>query len=198
MVVAVPVGLGSAIYLSEYARPRVRQRPQAHPRGAGRHPERGPRLLRLLGDRAVDRAALHQRRPLQPRCRRASRSGSCRSRSSRRCRRTPSAPCRWRSARRATAWAPRRSPPSPRSWCPAAVSGLVAAFILAVSRAIGETMVVFIAAGAAGNQPFELEPARAGPHHDGGHGHAGPGHRPGEGRGAHVPEPLLRRARCCS
>ena len=29
---------------------------------------------------------------------------------------------------------------------PAAVSGLVAAFILAVSRAIGETMVVFIAA----------------------------------------------------
>ena len=33
---------------------------------------------------------------------------------------------------------------------PAAVSGLVAAFILAVSRAIGETMVVFIAAGAGG------------------------------------------------
>jgi phosphate transport system permease protein len=32
---------------------------------------------------------------------------------------------------------------------PAAVSGLVAAFILAVSRAIGETMVVFIAAGVA-------------------------------------------------
>ena len=31
---------------------------------------------------------------------------------------------------------------------PAAVSGLVAAFILAISRAIGETMVVFIAAGA--------------------------------------------------
>jgi phosphate transport system permease protein len=37
---------------------------------------------------------------------------------------------------------------------PAAVSGLVAAFILAVSRAIGETMVVFIAGGAAGNAPF--------------------------------------------
>jgi phosphate transport system permease protein len=33
---------------------------------------------------------------------------------------------------------------------PAAVSGLVAAFIVAVSRAIGETMVVFIAAGAGG------------------------------------------------
>jgi phosphate transport system permease protein len=33
---------------------------------------------------------------------------------------------------------------------PAAVSGLVAAFILAISRAIGETMVVFLAAGAGG------------------------------------------------
>lgn len=34
---------------------------------------------------------------------------------------------------------------------PAAVSGLVAALILAISRAIGETMVVFLAAGGAGN-----------------------------------------------
>lgn len=44
---------------------------------------------------------------------------------------------------------------------PAAISGLVAALIIAISRAIGETMVVFIAAGGAGNQtqftvnPFE-------------------------------------------
>ena len=45
---------------------------------------------------------------------------------------------------------------------PAAVSGLVAALILAVSRAIGETMVVFIAGGAAGNQGFELNPLRPG------------------------------------
>jgi phosphate transport system permease protein len=45
---------------------------------------------------------------------------------------------------------------------PAAVSGLVAAFILAVSRAIGETMVVFIAGGAAGNQAFELNPLKPG------------------------------------
>lgn len=33
---------------------------------------------------------------------------------------------------------------------PAAISGLVAAFIIAISRAIGETMVVFIAAGGSG------------------------------------------------
>lgn len=45
---------------------------------------------------------------------------------------------------------------------PAAVSGLVAAMILAVSRAMGETMVVFIAAGAAGNQPFETSPLDTG------------------------------------
>ena len=37
---------------------------------------------------------------------------------------------------------------------PAAVSGLVAAFIVAISRAIGETMVVFIAAGATGGSLF--------------------------------------------
>ncbi|MEX2292360.1 MAG: phosphate ABC transporter permease subunit PstC [Acidimicrobiales bacterium] len=45
---------------------------------------------------------------------------------------------------------------------PAAISGLVAALILAVSRAIGETMVVFIAGGAAGNQTFDLNPTHPG------------------------------------
>jgi phosphate transport system permease protein len=41
---------------------------------------------------------------------------------------------------------------------PAAVSGLVAAFIVAVSRAIGETMVVFIAAGATGGSLYSVDP----------------------------------------
>lgn len=42
---------------------------------------------------------------------------------------------------------------------PAAVSGLVAAAIVAMSRAIGETMVVFLAAGASGNSAlFTLDP----------------------------------------
>ncbi len=40
---------------------------------------------------------------------------------------------------------------------PASVSGLVAAFIVAVSRAIGETMVVFIAAGATGGSLFSTD-----------------------------------------
>jgi phosphate transport system permease protein len=41
---------------------------------------------------------------------------------------------------------------------PAAVSGIVAAFILAVSRALGETMVVFIAGGAASTATFTTNP----------------------------------------
>ena len=46
---------------------------------------------------------------------------------------------------------------------PAAVSGLVAAFILAVSRAIGETMVVFIASGGgSGGALFSTDPFKPG------------------------------------
>ena len=64
---------------------------------------------------------------------------------------------------------------------PAAVSGLVAAFIIAVSRAIGETMVVALAAGAVDNAQFTTEPARVGLHHDRGHGLDRHRHRPGAG-----------------
>ena len=45
---------------------------------------------------------------------------------------------------------------------PAAVSGLVAAFIVSVSRAIGETMVVAIAAGASGGSIFDTDPTQPG------------------------------------
>ena len=45
---------------------------------------------------------------------------------------------------------------------PAAVSGLVAAMIVAVSRAIGETMVVAIAAGSAQQINFTLSPLQPG------------------------------------
>jgi phosphate transport system permease protein len=41
---------------------------------------------------------------------------------------------------------------------PAAISGIVAALILGISRALGETMVVAIAAGATGNAHRTLDP----------------------------------------
>ena len=52
----------------------------------------------------------------------------------------------------------RRLTTSLRVVVPAAISGIVAAMILAVSRAIGETMVVAIAAGASGGSLFTLNP----------------------------------------
>lgn len=45
---------------------------------------------------------------------------------------------------------------------PAAISGLVAAFIIGISRAIGETMVVAIAAGASGGSVFTTDPTQPG------------------------------------
>ncbi len=45
---------------------------------------------------------------------------------------------------------------------PAAVSGIVAAFIIGMSRAIGETMVVAIAAGGTGGSAFTLDPTGPG------------------------------------
>ena len=45
---------------------------------------------------------------------------------------------------------------------PAAISGIVASLIVGVSRAIGETMVVAIAAGASGGSAFNLNPTEPG------------------------------------
>jgi len=56
----------------------------------------------------------------------------------------------------------RRMATTVRVVIPAAVSGLVAAFILAVSRALGETMVVFIAAGAAAVGQYSTNPLDSG------------------------------------
>ena len=45
---------------------------------------------------------------------------------------------------------------------PAALSGIVAAFIVATSRALGETLVVTLAGGAAGGAAFDANPANSG------------------------------------
>ncbi len=52
----------------------------------------------------------------------------------------------------------RRITTSLRVVVPAAVSGIVAALILAASRAVGETMVVALAAGATAGSLFTLDP----------------------------------------
>jgi phosphate transport system permease protein len=56
----------------------------------------------------------------------------------------------------------RRRTTSLRVVFPAAISGIVAALILGVSRAIGETMIVAIAAGGTGGSLFELNPLEPG------------------------------------
>jgi phosphate transport system permease protein len=56
----------------------------------------------------------------------------------------------------------RRRTTSVRVVVPAAVSGIVAALLLGVSRAIGETMIVAIAAGATGGSLFGLNPLEPG------------------------------------
>lgn len=52
----------------------------------------------------------------------------------------------------------RRLTTSLRVVVPAAISGVVAALILAISRAVGETMVVALAAGASGGSLFTVDP----------------------------------------
>ncbi len=56
----------------------------------------------------------------------------------------------------------RRLATSMRVVVPAAISGIVAALILGISRAIGETMIVAIAAGATGGSLFTINPFDAG------------------------------------
>ena len=82
---------------------------------------------------------------------------------------------------------------------PAALPGIVGALLLAVSRAIGETMIVVMAAGLAAN--LTVKPARGGDDRDGADRHAA-GRRPGvrqrqdPGRLRPGPCPVPRHPRC--
>ena len=68
MVIATPIGLASAIYLSEYATPSCPQDGEAGHRGARGHPQRGPRVLRADGHHAQPSpAAVRRRERVQPR-----------------------------------------------------------------------------------------------------------------------------------
>jgi phosphate transport system permease protein len=161
MLVAVPVGLGASIYLSEYARPRVRKalKPTLEVLAGIPSVVLGFFAISVISPSIVQRlfgADLFNLTaagiavgilsiPLV-----ASVSEDA-------LRAVPSA------LREASyGMGARKITTVTRVVVPAAVSGLVAAFILAVSRAIGETMVVFIAGGAAGNQAFQVNPLKPG------------------------------------
>jgi phosphate transport system permease protein len=163
MVVAAPLGLGAAIYLAEYARPGVRRvlkpilevlagvpsvvlgffaltwiAPNVVGTLFGEEAGRGGSMLAAgigVGILTIPLVASVSEDAMR------------------------SVPDALRQA--AAGLGARRRTISLRVVFPAAISGIVAALILAVSRAIGETMVVYIAGGAADQATFQADPREA-------------------------------------
>ena len=161
MLVALPVGLASAIYLSEYARPRIRKTIKPILEILAGIPSV---VLGFFALRWVTPNIVQQIRPDAPGFTLmaagigvgiltipliASVSEDA----------LASVPNALREA--SAGIGAKKVTTTVRIVVPAAISGLVAAFIIGISRAIGETMVVFLAAGGGGNQaqfaatPFE-------------------------------------------
>jgi phosphate transport system permease protein len=161
MVVAVPIGLGSAIYLSEYAKPRVRRvlKPTLEVLAGIPSVVLGffavsvisPAIVqRLFGADLFNLVAAGIAVGILSIPLIASVSEDA----------LRSVPAALREA--SYGMGAKKLTTVAKVVLPASVSGLVAACILAVSRAIGETMVVFIAGGAAGNQVFQTNPFKPG------------------------------------
>jgi phosphate transport system permease protein len=160
MMVATPLGLGAAVYLSEYARPRVRSviKPIIEVLAGIPSVVVGVFALNWIAPEVVGTFFGEKE----------GRSGSMlaagigvgilaiplmASVSEDAMRSVPNA------LRQASAGlGARRANTTLRVVLPAAVSGIVAAFILTASRAIGETMVVYIAGGAADSANFTASP----------------------------------------
>jgi phosphate transport system permease protein len=160
MVVAVPLGLGAAVYLSEYATPRLRSglkpilevlagipsvvlgffaltfiAPEVVGRLFGEETGRGGSMLAAgigVGILTVPLMASVSEDAMR------------------------AVPHALREA--SAGLGARKLNTTVRVVLPAAISGIVAALILAISRAIGETMVVFIAGGAADTATFTIDP----------------------------------------
>lgn len=163
MVVAAPLGLGASIYLAEYARPGVRRvlKPILEVLAGVPSVVLGFFALTWIAPNVVGNLFGEE----------AGRGGSMlaagigvgiltiplvASVSEDAMRSVPDA------LRQASAGlGARRMTTSLRVVFPAAISGIVAALILAVSRAIGETMVVYIAGGAADQATFQADPREA-------------------------------------
>jgi phosphate transport system permease protein len=160
MVVAAPLGLAAAVYLSEYAHPRVRTvlKPILEVLAAIPSVVLGFFALQWLAPNVVGRLFGEE----------AGRGGSMMaagigvgiltiplvaSVSEDALQAVPG------SLRQASAGlGARRMATTLRVVLPAAVSGIVAAMILATSRAIGETMVVYIAGGASDTATYTADP----------------------------------------
>lgn len=153
MLVAAPIGLGSAIYLSEYAKPRVRRilKPILEVLAGIPSVVLGYFAISFVNPSLIQRFVDAEFFNLAA-------AGLCvgfltipivASISEDALRAVP------HSLREASyGLGSKRMTTCVRVVIPAAVSGLVAAFIIGISRAIGETMVVAIAAGATGGGLF--------------------------------------------
>lgn len=163
MMVAVPLGLGAAVYLSEYARPGVRKvvKPVLEVLAGVPSVVIGyfaiafinPNIIVRLfesADRAFTLAAAGVGVGILTIPIIASVSEDA----------LRAVPMSLREA--SSGLGAKRSQTTFRVVFPAAISGIVAALILGISRAIGETMVVAIAAGATGGGLFSLDPLRPG------------------------------------
>ena len=155
MMIATPLGLGAAMYLSEYASPRTRRKLKPILEILAGIPSvvLGYFALQVINPTIVQNAvrvgagtftimaAGHRRRA-------SSRSRLVASVAEDAMYAVPSA---LREA--AYGIGARDGPSTTKVVFPAAVSGIMAALILGFSRAVGETMVVAIAAGATGGAP---------------------------------------------
>jgi phosphate transport system permease protein len=163
MVVAAPLGLGSALYLSEYAGPRARRtlKPILETLASVPSVVMGFFALRIISPDLVQRL-FGSRVPLFNLTSAGLAVGLLV---------TPlvasvaedamhAVPGSLREA--AFGIGARRRATSLRVVAPAAVSGIMASLILGLSRAIGETMIVAIVAGGTGGSLFNLDPLQGG------------------------------------
>jgi phosphate transport system permease protein len=162
MMVAAPIGLGAAVYLAEYARPRVRRilKPVLEILAGIPSVVLGffaltwisPELVQAIFQRAtlfnMMAAGLAVGVLITPLVASVSEDA------------LKAVPRDLREA--SYGLGARRLSTTVRVIIPAAISGIVASMILAVSRAIGETMIVAIAAGATGGSAFNVNPLEPG------------------------------------
>ncbi len=163
MLVAAPLGLGAAMYLSEYAKPRARRflKPVIETLASVPSVVLGFFALRIISPDIVQKlfgtsvpifnlmsAGLAVGLLVTPLVASVAEDSM------------HAVPAALREA--SYGLGARRRATSVHVVAPAAVSGITAALLLGISRAIGETMIVAIAAGGTGGSLFNLNPLKGG------------------------------------